>query len=91
MSLIERRRLGATPVEPCARGLPVDALSLEGAAGEKLHQAAKLGAPVEIVVTLRGHVLPPLDSGRGRWRIRTTTGQTTFVAGSVLSVTPFRR
>jgi hypothetical protein len=91
MSLPEQRHRLAIVAEPPEQGLPASALSLEGAAGERLHLAAKLGAPVEIIVTLRGHVLPPLESGRGRWRIRTTNGQTTFVAASVLSVTPFKR
>jgi hypothetical protein len=91
MSLPEQQHRLAAAADPHEQDLPANARSLEGAAGERLHLAAKLGAPVEIVVTLRGHVLPPLESGRGRWRIRTTNGQTTFVAASVLSVTPFKR
>ena len=58
---------------------------------ERLSEAAKAHGEFEVVVTLRGQILPPLDPERGRWRIRTAEGQTTFLASSVLSVTSAKR
>jgi len=70
-------------------GSGADPRAAQEAADERLRRAAMRGGPVEVVVALRGQILPPLR-GRGRWRIRTVNGQTTFIAASVVAVTPVK-
>ena len=65
--------------------------SAREAAEERLRGAAACGEAVDVVVILRGQVLPPLGNGRGRWRVRSSSGQTTFDAATVLAVTPLKR
>jgi len=56
------------------------------AAGERLAAVAKTGRTCEVVLVLRGEIFPPRDA-RGRWRLRTAHGQTTFEALDLLALT----
>jgi hypothetical protein len=58
---------------------------------ERLTAVAKTGRTCEVVLVLRGQVFPPLDDGRGRWRLRTAHGQTTFEASDLLALTVMSR
>jgi len=56
-------------------------------AHERLAAVAKSGRTCEVVLVLRGEILPPLGAGRGRWRLRTAQGQTTFETPELLALT----
>ena len=90
MNIVQDRRLLTIDRDTREGGSPVaDVRAAQEAADERLRWAATRGGPVEVVVALRGQILPPLR-GRGRWRIRTVNGQTTFIAASVVAVTPLK-